>query len=58
MRLNLLGFLLLLGLPAGYGLKILMYQLALSNTHMPYSGAIADTLIDRGHIVVSLCLRA
>jgi hypothetical protein len=38
----------------GYGLKILMYQIAFSPSHMPFSGAIADTLIDRGHIVVSL----
>jgi len=33
------------------GLKILMYQVAFSNTHMPFSGAIADSLIDRGHVV-------
>lgn len=35
------------------GLKILMYQIAFSPSHMPFSGAIADTLIDRGHVVVS-----
>jgi hypothetical protein len=45
--------LLLLLIQKNEALKILMYQIAFSNSHMPFSGAIADTLIDRGHIVVS-----
>jgi hypothetical protein len=28
-----------------------MYQIAFSPSHMPFSGAIADILIDRGHVV-------
>ncbi|KAI6221524.1 Glucuronosyltransferase [Aphelenchoides besseyi] len=33
------------------GLKILMYQIGFSKSHFPFSGAIADTLIDSGHVV-------
>jgi hypothetical protein len=42
---------LLLCVNVAVGLKILMYQIAFSNTHMPFSGVIADTLIDRGHTI-------
>ncbi|KAI6184548.1 Glucuronosyltransferase [Aphelenchoides bicaudatus] len=41
----------LLVVSAVNGLKILMYQIAFSPSHMPFSGAIADTLIERGHTV-------
>jgi hypothetical protein len=33
-------------------LKILFYQTALSPSHLPFSGRMADVLIDRGHTVV------
>ncbi|KAI6218188.1 Glucuronosyltransferase [Aphelenchoides fujianensis] len=33
------------------GLKILFYQVAFSKSHMPFSGALADTLIGAGHTV-------
>ncbi|KAH7727100.1 UGT-51 protein [Aphelenchoides avenae] len=37
-------------------LKILVYQTVLGHSHLGYSGAIVDTLVDRGHIVDKLIM--
>ncbi|KAI6193837.1 Glucuronosyltransferase [Aphelenchoides besseyi] len=43
--------LLLLFSPTCYSLNILMYQIAFSGSHMPFSGAITEKLVDAGHVV-------
>ena len=34
-------------------LKILMYQIAFGNSHIHFSAAVEDALIDAGHTIVS-----
>ncbi|KAI6184549.1 UDP-glucuronosyltransferase [Aphelenchoides bicaudatus] len=45
---------LLFGVSFGDALKVLIYQIAFSNSHLPFSGAMADALVDKGHTVDKL----
>lgn len=34
--------------------KVLIYQIAFSPSHLTFSGRLADLLVERGHVVVSV----
>jgi glucuronosyltransferase len=56
MRFPIKGFYLLATLALCNGLKILVYQTVFTQSHLSYSNAIVDTLVDRGHLVDKLVM--
>lgn len=51
---KLISILLILKAFEADSLKVLLYQTLLGRSHIQFSGALVDSLVERGHVVVRL----